>query len=84
MFIDAKECGIENLKNVAGVNCSLTLSLRAVDKNGKPVYGEYREPLSETDIEKIKNIIITSINNNSKDIIENLIYNAEIKIQQEC
>ena len=77
MFIDAKECGFDNLKNVAGINCTVTVNLKAVDKDKNPVCGEYRELLSRYDIEPIKKLILSK----SKDSIENLLSKAEINIQ---
>ena len=68
MRIEAKDYGFEEYDGVADVECSVKVSIKGVNAKGEPVTGEVTTQLSDSEIQKIHDIIDEAI----KEEVENL------------
>ena len=57
MRIKAEDYGFEGYDGVADVECSVQVSIKGVNEEGEPVTGEVTRQLSDSEIQKIHDII---------------------------
>ena len=75
MRIKAKDCGFEGYDGVADVECNVHVLLRVVNAKGEPVTGRVTTPLSDSEIQKIHDIILGGMR---KEEIGNLLVNMKV------
>ena len=69
MRIKAEDYGFEGYDGVADVECSVQVSIKGVNEEGESVTGEVTRQLSDSEIQKIHDIILDDA---AKEEAENL------------